>query len=230
MGEQTALILNSTLGANVFENSRFNFYTVDSSLHIQKRHKKGQLLFGPSLSLGFDQDRLRSWKVGPEVYGTYQLAQNQQLSFNLKVQRQGYTQSHVRDGYRTDAKLFLHRALSSSTRYRLGLEFTHEQTKRDFLNHTDGFVVAGFEKQFARGFSLGVTARYGERHYVGAFVGLGTPRRDRVASVSVVAVLPNLSFKGFAPKLQYTLTHQKSNVAFYDYVSHDVSFLVTREF
>ena len=101
------------------------------------------------------------------------------------------------------------------------------------LNHNEywsGYAGLGHYKEWPWGITTYNEARLHQYYYDGNYPNKSTPRRDsRLAFVSSVTKR-DWNFKGFAPRIEYTLTHGISNVEFYDFTEHGLNLTVTRDF
>jgi len=93
----------------------------------------------------------------------------------------------------------------------------------------------GFEWDF--GPQLSLTRNFGPlgvgyelRDYKSDFPLMGTPRADRELDLDLAVTFRNLSWHGFAPKVEYTYSHNDSNVQLYTYDSQAIGFYITKQY
>ena len=139
-----------------------------------------------------------------------------------------------------DAKYLNGRDFSANVRTTVGLGpeqalFVLHGLSRSLskLNHNEywsGYAGLGHYKEWPWGITTYNEARLHQYYYDGNYPNKGAPRRDsRLAFVSSVTKR-DWNFKGFAPRVEYSLTHGMSNVEFFDFTEHGVNLTVTRDF
>lgn len=103
-------------------------------------------------------------------------------------------------------------------------------SKLDHNEYWSGYAGIGHYKEWPWGITTYNEARLHQYYYDGNYPNRGAPRRDsRLAFVSSVTKR-DWDFKGFAPRVEYTLLHGMSNVEFFDFTEHGLNLTVTRDF
>ncbi len=230
LSEKHSIILNGSTGANIFENSRFNFYNLEGQAHYQNRTSTRNIVIGPTLNLGFDEGRLQFWRIGPELRYNKSLPNQQSLSFSLITQKQRFPSNDARNGYRFEGDLYWRKVINAKRRISLGVEYFAEDANRDFLSHHDYFLAAGYDWIWGRNVQMDVVFRAGRRKFKDLFPATDRRRKDKVYSVSLSALFPQYAYRGFAPRVQYLFTREQSNISFFNLRSHDFNMIFTKEF
>jgi hypothetical protein len=98
------------------------------------------------------------------------------------------------------------------------------------LDHDDVSASLELDKEWEGGFLTSLWGTVAEHQYLGPFPSMEEARSDRLISVGASVASRKFTIGGLMPKLSYTFTRQFSNVAFYDYTSHDIDLSLTRNF
>ncbi len=171
-----------------------------------------------------------SHAVGPR------LTVKKQLSSNVFMRA---TLDYVEKRY-DDAKYLNGRDFSANVRTTIGLGpeqalFLLHGVSRSLskLNHNEywaGYAGLGHYKEWPWGITTYNEARLHQFYYDGNYPNRGAPRRDsRLAFVSSVTKR-DWNYMGFAPKVEYSMSHGLSNVEFFDFTEHGLNLTVTRDF
>jgi hypothetical protein len=108
--------------------------------------------------------------------------------------------------------------------------FVVEDTETQHLDYTAWNVGAGLGYSPFAGVTVYAQGSYAELNYGADSPGFDYARFDRRWDGSLQVTMPAYALSGFVPSLQYTYTLNSSNVPFYDFDAHGVSFWVTRNY
>lgn len=231
LGDQTSLTVTGTIDARKYLNTTdYDQLTVGSSAIAEFSFGRATL-FG-----GFIADyRLLAWKPDQFRYGitagfSRPIGTRNEISAAVTARVQDYLQTDYRDGFRIDTSLTFRRLLSPSISFAATFGTSFERTQKTHLDHNDVSASVTFAKEWRGGFITGISAAIGNHQYQGLFPASTQKRHDQLYSAGITLAHRSFAIAGFMPKLTYRYTRQVSNIAFYDYDSHDVGLTLTREF
>lgn len=192
---------------------------------------------GPSY-LGLAITSFRRWLGGEGHSHSFgpRVTFKQQMSSNVSMRT---TLDYVEKRY-DDATYLNGRDFSANVRTTIGLGpeqalFIVHGLSRGLskLNHNEywsGYAGLGHYKEWPWGITTYNEARLHQFYYDGNYPNRPAPRRDSRLSFVSSITKRDWNFKGFAPKVEYSLTHGMSNVEFFDFTEHGVNLTVTRDF
>ncbi|MDN5788245.1 surface lipoprotein assembly modifier [Pseudorhodobacter sp.] len=227
------------------------YWTGTASLGLDAKIYAGksptELTFGPRFDFSYSKAGTR-FSVGPGIEFKRQggatirkrvgvntsfqsrLAENETLDFSAMAMRQTYPGQDYRNGWIVGGRLGLSYVVSPSLRLYAGLPFEREKTGRVHLDHSKLGLTLGLDKLWKGGLYTGISASIESDRYAGLFPGLAYARHDKVQTLSLSLRHSKFSFGKFTPEITYSFTRQKSNVAFFDYRSHDLSIGLSTNF
>lgn len=205
-----------------------------ASASFTQKWKNNAFRIGPmaDFSLGAWNPTLVRYGLSGGVL--FQLGNRTGMTFSAAALRQDYLRQDFRDGWLFSTSTGLRHMLSPSLALNasVGINLELTDTSPD-LSHYDPWVRFGVDKEWSGGLLTSAHAKYESHIYLdsfSAFFGFPDPRQDHRLSIGGRIAHRKLSWMGFAPQLTYEFTRQFSNIAFYDYQSHDVGLTFTRNF
>lgn len=217
-----------------FSGTTYDEANFSASASFTRKWKRHAFRIGPTADF-----TLYGWAPALVRYGlsggaSFQVGPRTGATVSVAVLRQDYLTQDFRDGWLVAASTNVSHMLSPSLAMGIGVGITAERaTNAVDLSHNDIWVRLQADKEWKGGMLTTVFAKYENHRYLDAFsvfFGFRDPRIDDRVSVGFRLAHRRLSWMGFAPQLTYEFTRQFSNIAFYDYMSHDVGLTVTRNF
>lgn len=182
---------------------------------------------------------LQAWtpvilRYGLSAGAAFQVGPKTAMTVNLTALRQDYLTQDFRDGWLVSASTGVRHLLTPSLAVGAGVGAVFERTDTaPDLSHNDVWIRLHADKEWSGGLLTSAFVKYENHTYLDSFAvffGFRDPRVDNRVSIGGRLAHRRLSWMGFAPQLTYEFTRQFSNIAFYDYMSHDVGLTVTRNF
>jgi hypothetical protein len=186
--------------------------------------------FGPGMEIKRQSGATQRKRIGLNASFQARLADNQSVDLTMMAMRQSYPSQDHRNGWFVGGRLGLSHVVNPSLRLYLGVPFEREKTRRAHLDHGKVGVMFGLDKMWQGGLYTGLSASFETDRYRADFPGLSYARRDIIQTVSLSIRHSKITLGSFTPELTYSFTNQRSNVAFFDYRSHDVSIGLSSSF
>lgn len=181
-----------------------------------------------------DEDYSRS--LGGMVSGSIDLTGREALAGDVACSRRVFDE-HWRgsdigyqDGYGCAGTLRFDHRIDTTSILKLIAGAGMERTGRAHLDNSSWNGGAGLYKEVPWGISLYAQAMFTNRQYDGVFPTMTDARHDKRLDVSLLVVKRDLVVFGFAPSVQYTYTHNVSNVDFYRFDAHGLGMTLTKKF
>jgi hypothetical protein len=118
----------------------------------------------------------------------------------------------------------------SSTYLRTLGKYGEELTGREHLDNTSKGGGLGVYHEFPLGLSLYLQGVYTGTDYKGIYPGFSEQRSDRRVDLSVNVTKRDFELFGLAPMVQYTYTHNDSNIPLQAYDAHGLALTLTKQF
>jgi tetratricopeptide (TPR) repeat protein len=134
------------------------------------------------------------------------------------------------DGHACLASGRLDHHFNSATLGRILAGGGRERTGREHLDNDSWFVGAGFYRELGLGLSVYAQGLYTVRVFEGLYPTSTEARDDDRFDASLYLTKRDWDMFGFAPMVQYTYTLNTSNIGFFDYDAHGVSFTLTKRY
>jgi hypothetical protein len=199
-----------------------------------------ELTFGPRFDFIYTKARTR-FSIGPGVefkrqagattrkrFGvnaSYQtrLSDTNGFNFSVLAMKQSFPGQSHRDGWIVDGRWGLSHIVSPSLRLTLGIPFEVQNTGRAHLNHRMLGLTLGADKLWQGGLYTGIAAIFENDQFSGVYPGLTYARHDRAQTLSLSFRHSKINVGAFTPEVTVSVTKHRSNVAFFDYQSRDLS-------
>ena len=120
--------------------------------------------------------------------------------------------------------------VNSTTYLRILGNANMERTKRAHLDSDGGGAGIGFYHEFAWGLSLYLQGMVTRTGFNGDFPGFDWTRQDKRYDASVNLTKRDFQIFGLAPMLQYTYTHNDSNIPLTAYDEYGLALTMTKRF
>ncbi|HDY96338.1 hypothetical protein LCGC14_0174060 [marine sediment metagenome] len=221
---------SASLDAKFYDSALNTETTAIVRFDVIRGGQRGRFSFGPITELSFSDSDIVRRRWGAEVRGAYQLRPRDVVSGALRFDRQTYDQSPFRDGHRMRASASYQHRVTPTLGLSFGVSHLRETTQRAHLDHRETGVSVGVDKQWKSGLSTGVVLAFEHDRYDGIFPGTVTPREDDTTSVTFTVQHNKVQIGKYVPRITYTYTRAKSNVALFDYDSHDIGASLSMKF
>jgi hypothetical protein len=189
-----------------------------------------------SAALGLTADRTLigwqgfEWDFGPQLSLTRNFGPLGTLVVTVGWKQLTYDQVNAYDGSESDLGLHYLKSLSPSSSIGLGMLFSDVTADVSFKGYERYRPSIDIYKELPWGLLASAAVGYELRDYKSDFPLMGTPRADRELDLDLAVTFRNLSWHGFAPKVEYTYSHNDSNVQLYTYDSQAIGFYITKQY
>lgn len=230
------LIVAGGGSAKVYRESEFGSGLLNASFGPRYRFDWG--------TVGFHALAERSWASGDaqaKSWGgllstTMRFTERDQMQLDLTCSRRDFSHDwrgrdlDYNDGHVCVAAGHLDHYLNSTTFVRGLGGVGRERTGVRHLDNEFWNIGAGVHRELPYGVSLYLQVAHTQRNYDGVFPSTAEGREDRRWDLSANLTKRDWALFGFAPQLQYTFTHNSSNVGFYSYDAHGANLTLTQRY
>ena len=230
LGKDWSATLSASVDARIYDTASLNDYRAGARLDFAEIRPRRRISFGPQAELAFKSDQRYRNRLGFSVSGDWVLTPGRELGASLVIFRQEYPSEDYRNGTASSAVVGYRHTLSATTNLSASVTLDKENTRRDHLDHTDVGIVLGIEHELQNGLLGSLWAGYKNADYLGKFPGTTLPRNDQITTVGLTVRHAKVNFGGYSPELSYTFTRSTSNIALFDYDSHDVGLSLSKRF
>ena len=189
-----------------------------------------------SAALGLTADRTLigwqgfNWDYGPQLSLSRNFGIMGTLVGTVGWKHLTYDQVSAYNGNESDLSLHYLKSLSPSSSFGLGMLYSDVTADVTFNGYDRYRPSIELYKELPWGLLTSATVGYEFRDYKSDFPLMGTPREDRQLDLDLAVTFRNLSWHGFAPKVEYTYSHNTSNVQLYTYDSQAIGFYITKQY
>jgi hypothetical protein len=230
LSKKWSLTLGESIAGNLYRYRQYD-YLVSNSL-LDFAYTVGTWRFG----VGVVGDRALyglegfEWDFGPELSVRKSFGRAGTLIATADWKRVGYDQISAYSGSETDGGLRYLYAIDSSTSVGGGFLLSETEAQVNFNAYRGYAPMVQFYKELPWGILASAEASYQWQDYRANFPLMGRPREDRLLILDVGATFRDLAFKGFAPRVEYSLIKNSSNVGLYSYNAQGLGLYVTKKF
>ena len=228
LSDQMRLLTNLQVQRTEYRGSQFDDMIVSGNLGPEITH--GSVVLGVS-GVGFRRwygNRGYNSGVGAQfnlnarltkIFGIGVTMLAEDVHYDLDPSRSGPLISTVLSG-------FVSLTPASSIRPYIGIN--REFARAKFQRNTAYRVGFDYYREFPWGITLTVSPDFVVRPFDAMQPAFGVTRRDRLYEVSTQIVKRDFKILGFAPYIDYTFTHNHSNISLYKFSRHRIGFGFTR--
>ena len=171
-----------------------------------------------------------NWDVGPQLSVSRHVGGNGTVIGTLGWKYVGYDQEDALNGGETDVGLRYLKQMSPSASWGVGVLFSDVNANVQFNGFRRYRPSIDLYKELWGGLLTSLSVGYEWREYKADYPLTGAPREDREVDVDLAVTFRNLSWRGFAPKVEYTYTHNASNIELNTYDSQAIGFYLTKQY
>ena len=162
-------------------------------------------------------DRPYNTGVGVSVPVLYSLTPRLGVTASLSVLSMRYVAPPGQDGLARSASLGLVSTLDTSSQASLVASVTRQDAALTAYAYTARQLQLTYLRDLPAGFTASVSPAYLTLDYDGGLVAFGQARRDTQWRLGVTVLNRRIDLSGFTPRLSYTHTDNRSDLAFYAY-------------
>ena len=234
----TRLDLVMTVGSQAkrYAEGAFNDTLVNASIGPKLKFEKGYLGVYATADHHWVADAAYNWSYGGLISGGYRFGPADLVSADAGCTQRNYqtnwrgTDMSYQNGHGCFAGLRAEHYFDSRTYVRGLANGGIERTSLAHLNSTSIGGGIGLYHEFAWGISLYGQAMYTDVKFDGKYPGFNFARHDQRTSATVNLTKRDFEIFGLAPQLQYTYTHNDSNVPLTVYDEHGAALTLTKRF
>ncbi len=236
IGEGLDMVLAAGAQGKRYHERALNDTLVNASIGPKWRFDRGSLGLYATIDHRWSDDANYATTYGGLLSGSYAVTAADSISADLGYSLRRFdTDWHGADLSYQDGRVlsasgrFEHHFDSSSYLRVLG-NVAQERTGFARLDSDSFGGGAGIYKEFPWGFSLYLQGMHTKSFFQGDYPVFGIPRADQRTDVSVHITKRDFEIFGFAPMLQYTYTHNDSNIPLTVYDAQGVALTLTNQF
>ncbi len=236
LGDSLDLVTTAGVQGKRYRERELNDTLVNASIGAKWRFDRGSLGLYATLDHRWLDEADYATNFGGLLSFSYGLSVADTVSADLSCTwRRFETDFHgadmsYQDGRSCSASGRLEHRFDSSTYLRLLGALSQDRTGRAHLDNDSWSAGAGVYKEFPWGISLYLQGLYTDTRYRGLYPVFAVPRADHRTDASVNLTKRDFELFGFAPMLQYTYTHNDSNIPLQDFDANGLSLTLTNRF
>ena len=175
-------------------------------------------------------DRPYNTGVGVSIPVLYTLTPRLGLTGSLSALSMRYDMPPGQNGLARSASLGLVSTLNTATQASLVASVTRQDAAVNAYAYTARQVQFTGSRDLPWGFTVAISPAYMTLHYDGGLAAFGQPRRDTQWRIGTTLLNRRIDLSGFTPRVSYTHTDNRSDLAFYAYHRDQWMIGLTRAF
>ena len=215
----------SLYGASSFD--AFNGSAFSELAYTMPNWRLGVGLTGDRTMMGWQG---YNWDYGPQLSLSRNLGAMGTLIGTAGWKHVTYDTVTAYTGNETDLGLRYLKSVSPSSSFGLGFLYSDVTADVSFNGYDRYRPSIELYKELPWGLLTSADVGYELRDYKADFPLTGKPRADHELDLDLAVTLRNLSWHGFAPKIEYTYAHNVSNVQLYTYDSQAIGLYITKQY
>lgn len=229
-GDNVTLTLAGRFDGTKYEHKEFDKFTLNGSAFLRRR--AGRDTFGAGVIADYQNEGHSTYRHG--IGGALEYGRifdgGRHLFASVRLMSQTFPDTPVLDGYQVSAHLIGRQTLGPGHHLTAGLRFTAERTRADHHDYDGAGLFVAHSREWKGGLITQIEPSVAVRRYHAADPVFGIRRRDTELGATVRLMHRKLNYNGFAPRLEYSYTHQFSNHPLQERDTHAVNVVMTREF
>ena len=238
LGNDFSFVSAANAYASLYQDSDFNSYGLSESAEVRYMLDKGFLGFGAVASQGmtlYDKTPTESafehvLSYGPRISAQYNVTTHDRVNASANYQWKNSLEKDNHDGTSYGGDWALEHTFDPSLNATVFGGYSRVNAFNDYQSYDQWSAGLGFYKELPGGITVNARGTAMKMDFDGLFPILAIPRQDERLTAMVDLTKRDLNFFGFAPTVEYTYVHNRSNVDMYDYDSHTVDFRLTKDF
>jgi outer membrane protein len=237
LGNDWEAVLAADISGQVYLDKNYNSFGLSQSAEMRYHLSQGYLGFGGIANQVFDPnannlivDGLAYHGFGPRVSFLYNLGQRDQIKGSAVYEWRDFANSGFNDGRDYRGDLAWSHGFDASLDIFARTGYEKLTTPIAYNSFGTAFLGLGLRKDLAWGITANVTAEgrytlFDDQNPV-AFM----TRQDERLNAGLTITKRDWDIYGFAPVISYSYTRNFSNIALWDFDSHNVDFRLTKDF
>ena len=228
-GPRLSGIVAGGVDARKYEDSDFDTAVVSQSAEVRFENRRGYIGVGATAWEQLRGDGNENFSFGPRITGLHRFTPALIARGSVSADGRDYANDD-RDGFHLTAEGRLTAILDPTlTIYGLGA-VEYEVTELESTDYLAETVGLGLYREFSHGLTLGGEIALRHEGYEGDYSILGEPREDWRGNLVVNLTKRDFTVFGYAPVVEYTYTHNLSNVPFFEFDAHGLDLRLTKAF
>ena len=228
LSDATRLLTNLQVQRTEYKGSQFDDMIVSGNLGPEITH--GNVVLGVS-GVGFRRwygNRGYNSALGAQFNLTARLTRVFGIGVTMLAEDVHYDLDPSRSGPLISTVLSGYVSLTPASSIRPYIGLNREFARANFQRNTAYRVGFDYYREFPWGITLTVSPDFVVRPFDAMQPAFGVTRHDRLYEVSTQIVKRDFKILGFAPYIDYTFTHNYSNISLYKFSRHRIGFGFTR--
>jgi tetratricopeptide (TPR) repeat protein len=167
---------------------------------------------------------------GPRLEMTYLPAARLRLDASIETQWLTYDENAGQSGPLSTLSLAATYGLSPSSLAHGSVWVSRQQARDPAYAFVSTGLALGYLREFPKGFSASIEPSVAHTVYDRPLAAFGAARVDTTAQVTLSLLNRRIHFKGFAPRLSFTVEDNRSSLPIYSYSRRRMELSLTRQF
>lgn len=168
--------------------------------------------------------------LGVRSFFLKRISDKRRMRFSLRAQKFKFYQNPIRNGWTYTGTGGVQFGLDSSSFYEIYWGISREEARVKSLKNWALRTGLSYYKELKRGFTLRPFAEVQHRPFDAIQPAFGVKRKDWSLTGGFDVTVRRWNWKGFAPYLSYSLTHNSSTIDLFKYNRHRLETGLTRSF
>jgi outer membrane protein len=237
LGNHFEALLGADVAAQIYADRDYNSASFGQSAELRYHLSNGFFGLGAVANQSIDPNAHRPFSegmtyhsYGPRVSALHFFGAHDILHASATYEWRDYAHSTALDGTALLSDVSLNHGFNATFNVTLNAGFDKVDSNHKDLSYSTYYGGVGFYKELPLGINLNGNAQARISKFDDVNPLFFVTREDQRYIGSVALTKRDLNFMGFAPALSYTYTRNVSNIAAYDYDSHEVDFRLTKDF
>jgi outer membrane protein len=237
LGNNWEAVLAADISGQLYLNPKINTYGSSQSAEMRYHLNNGYIGLGgvADQAFGFQyasslKEALAYHSFGPRVSFLRFVGDHDTLHASTVYEWRKYAGASLLDGTAFLSEAAYNHGFNQTFNVTFSGGYDNVKANAQGISYDTWFGGLGFYKELQHGISLNGRSQLRLSNFEDSINWFGITRSDQRYIGSLAVTKRDFNFAGFAPSLAYTYTRNVSNVASYDYDSHNIDFRLTKDF
>jgi outer membrane protein len=237
LGNNWEAVLAGDISGQIYLNPKFNSYGLSQSAEMRYHLNNGYLGFGGvadqvislqnATTVG---EAIGYHSYGPRVSLLHFVGDHDTFHASAVYEWRKYAGATALDGNAFLSEASYNHGIDQTFNVTLSGGYDNVKSNLQGISYDTWFGGLGFYKELPHGISLSGRTQVRVSNFEDSPNWFGLIRSDQRYIGSLAVTKRDFNIAGFAPALSYSYTRNVSNIASYDYDSHNIDFRLTKDF
>jgi len=230
LGDTRALLFGASIAGKTYTDHTFDSTTLQGFTEVSRDVGGWRLGVGLGAEWRLSGWESARWGVGPQVSARHSFGRAGTLLATASWRAYQYQTDTVFDGSELTLALRHEYAINSATTVAIGGAFIRRNTTMAQHDYTAIRPSIELYREFSNGLIGDLSLSYEVRRHDGDYFLLPEPRHDEILTAGAGVTFRQVSWHGFAPRLEYTFEMYNSNSEHGDTFTHGLGLTLTKRY